>query len=221
MVNGTCGNITSCNFKNQHYIRGKLSMASENYAATLSETEKESVNEKAESSKFKKIVPLFIAVAALAVVLGIVISSSGYRSVLNKYFSSIEKINGKKYVSIISEYRKVNVCSSKNYSEEEFIELSNQMLEDKVEKLACGDKVRITYEVKDERRLKKTEVEDLEREINTNLNMHDEKSVEITAAIELVLNVTVEGNADDKKYEDAEFFVIKENGKWKLYSAGF
>ncbi len=187
---------------------------------TAQTTESDSVAEKAESSKLKKIVPLFIAVAALAVVLGIVISSSGYRSVLNKYFSSIEKINGKKYVSIISEYRKAGVCSSKNCSESELVDACEDMLEDKVEKLACGDKVRITYEVKDEKRLKKNEVEDLEKEINTNLSMHDEKAVEITAAIELVLIITVEGEVGDKKYEDKEFCVIKEDGKWKLYSAG-
>lgn len=193
-------------------------MESEKLTAQI--TDSESVEEKAESSKLKKIVPLFIAVAALAVVLGIVISSSGYRSVLNKYFSSIEKINGKKYVSILSEYRKTGVCSSGRCSESNLEDVCEEMLEEKVKKLACGEKVRITYEVKDERRLKKNEVEDLEKEINANLNMHDEKSVEITAAIELVLNVTVEGDAGDKKYEDKEFCVIKENGKWKLYSAG-
>ena len=188
---------------------------------TAQTTESESVEEKAESSKLKKIVPLFIAVAALVVVLGIVISSGGYRSVLNKYFSSIEKANGKKYVSIISEYRKAGICSFKKCSETDLTDVCKQMLEDKVELIACGEKIRITYEVKDEKRLKNNEVEDLEKEINKNLNMHDEKSVEITAAIELVLNVTVEGDEDDKKYEDEEFFVIKENGKWKLYSAGF
>ncbi len=187
---------------------------------TAQTTEQESVDEKAESSKLKKIVPLFIAVAALAVVLGIVISSSGYRSVLNKYFSSIEKINGKKYVSIISESRKAGVCSAQNCSEGKLVDVCEDMLEDKVEKLACGEKVRITYEVKDEKRLKKNEVEDLEKEINKNLNMYDEKSVEITAAIELILNITVEGEAGDKKYEDQEFCVIKENGKWKLYITG-
>ena len=188
---------------------------------TAQTTESNVVGGKAESSKLKKIVPLFIAVAALAVVLGIVISSGGYRSVLNKYFNSIEKNNGKKYVSIISEYRKSGICSFNRCSEDDLIKVCKVMLEDKVEKLACGEKVRITYEVKDENRLKKDEVEELEKEINKNLNMHDEKSVEITAAIELVLNITVEGDAGDKKYEDKEFCVIKENGKWKLYSAGF
>lgn len=169
--------------------------------------------------KKKKLIPLFLVAVIVIAVVGmfVMVIANSYKATLNKYFDSIEDVNGRKFSTVITEFRKASMVERYDCSEKELVDEHEDILQEKLEDLACGEEVKIKYEIKKEKKAEKETVLKIESDLNKNLGYIGADPVKITAVLELTLHVTVDGNEDYKEISDVETVLIKENGKWKIY----
>jgi uncharacterized membrane protein YvbJ len=154
-----------------------------------------------------------IAVAALVLIIIIALASgSGPKKALEKYFTAVEKENVNKYISLMTEGEKklYNVIDEDALEIEIEDELKNRMdnLEDKY-----GKKVKFKIKVtdKDEMTTKSLNVIRDAYKLSADL-----AEVEIKKGIELEFDIVIKGK-DEKVEGEGTAYVIKEDGKWKIY----
>ncbi len=189
-----------------------------NSVANQKDGSPKAVNKK-KKVKMKKVIPLILVLVVVlaAGTMFVSVIANSYKATLNKYFDSIEDVNGRKFSTIIHQFRKSSMEEYYDCTEDELIDEHEAVLQEKRDDLGCGDDVKIEYEISSEKRAEKEEVKEIETDLNKNLSYIGAEPVKITAALELTLHVTIDGEEDYKEIHNVNVKLIKENGKWKIY----
>ena len=148
-----------------------------------------------------------IGVIAVALILVIVLifsltgGRSGYKKPLNNYFKGLAKGDWKTFSSALP----------KEMSEE-LGDYGDQMMEALSESLEqqFGDNIKITYKIKEKKKLDKDAIKELVNELE-----EDDIKFDISQAYQLKLEVTIKGDDDDKT-DNIKLAVGKVDGKWCL-----
>ncbi len=152
------------------------------------------------------------AVVVLVVIIGAIASGSGAKGALKKYFSAVENENYKKYISVMSEGEKklYNILDEEALEIEIEDELKNRIdnLEDKY-----GKNVKFKIKVTDKDDMTTKELNIIR---NTYALSVDLEEIEIKKGVEFDFEVTIKGK-DEKAEGEGSAYVIKEDGKWKVY----
>ncbi len=173
------------------------------------------------SPKYKEMVArigkLALPVAAVIIVIlififGIVVPNTGAKGALKKYFSAIENQNVQKYIAVMPEGEKQIYDIVEGTELEEEVE---DKLKDTIESLEekYGDKIKIS--------LKITKVDDMtSKELKVIKSAYkldeDLELIEIEEGVEIDFDIEYKGE-DDSESGDGVAYVIKEDGKWKVY----
>lgn len=164
-----------------------------------------------------------IGVAAVAVIIvlalfiGIIPNFTGYKGTIRKAFNAIEENDPEKFVKLLSSTK---LEQTDDASEEDIEEMKEAQIElygeifdsflEEAEKELGGD-LKISYEI-----IKNEKYDKDKREKFFEEHFDDYDTDDIKAVREMKLKVTYKGD-DKKKSTYVEFYVIKENGKWRLY----
>lgn len=157
------------------------------------------------------------AVAAVVVVLilifGIIVPNTGARGAVKKYFKAYEKTNVEKYIDLMPEAEKLDYKDDEDTSIEDEVEeeLKDTLdyYEDEYGK-NVKFKIKIT-EVDDMSNKKLKTIKELYKEIE------DLDNVDIEEGKEVDFDITIKGKDDDDD-GDGTAYLIKEDGKWKVYN---
>ena len=160
---------------------------------------------------------------ALALVVALIfgishtVSNWGYRGVVNNLFKSIENRDADRMYSRVMAKYWIDYVEADGDGDEG-IEWAEDYIEDFYDDVDCGNKVKITYEIRDKRRATKNELEGLEKNIYnwTAYYVRDRDEFSISDAYALDIVFTVHGNERTEEFSfNDELLVIKENGKWR------
>lgn len=160
-----------------------------------------------------------IAVSSfLAVILAILLlSGRGYKGTIDDYFEAHENKDADlMYNSVVAQYWIDSMNEDWGNSAYEMIETS---IEDKIRDWDCGDNIEITYEILEEKRASKKELEDLEENIYDwhAYYVYDREDFSISDAYVLEIEFTVEGDEGTGTFYFTDgFLIIKENGEWRV-----
>lgn len=153
-----------------------------------------------------------IAIIIIVIVVKIISANTGYRGTLNKFFKSLQNGNAAGMVSCVSGYL---VDWGDDYSGDieeyldEYLDRALDTLEDEV-----GADPKISYEIKQNRKLSDRKVDKLKEMIE---NYNPDFDVDsIKAARNLDLKLTVKGRDDSTTDNMNDVCVVKEGGKWKI-----
>ncbi len=213
------------------YQSADTAMACENCGAPFISAQPEP--QKAEKKNLLASIPVFkdmkpeqlaklskLAIPAVAAVVGlfaviiiiVLISSSGPKSALKKYFKAVENESVKKYISLMTEGEKMlyNIVDEDDLEIEIEDELKNRMdnLEDQYGK-NVSFKIKVTD--KDDMTTKSLNLIRDAYSLNADL-----AEVEIKKGVELEFDIVVKGK-DEKVEGEGSAYIIKEDGKWKIY----
>ena len=163
-------------------------------------------------AKFGKIAG--VAVAALVViilVISAIASGSGAKGALKKYFKSVENESVKKYISVMTEGEKklYNLIDDDLEIEIED-ELKNRMdnFEDKY-----GKNVKFKVKIVDSDDMTTKSLNVIR---NTYSLSNDLAEIEIKKGVEIEFEIEIKGK-EEKAEGEGTAYVIKEDGKWKVY----
>lgn len=164
-------------------------------------------------AKFGKIAGIAVAaVVVLILIISAFASGSGAKGALKKYFKAVENESVKKYISVMSEGEKklYNLIDDEALEIEIEDELKNRMdnLEDKY-----GKNVKFKVKI--------TDSDDMTtKALNVIRNAYslsnDLAEVEIKKGAEIEFEIVIKGK-DEKAEGQGTAYVIKEDGKWKVY----
>lgn len=153
-------------------------------------------------------------IAIAAVVVGIIIissisSSAGYKGTVKKVINAFEKNDVEKLCSY---------ASGLNYYDEDEIDEYEENFEDRISDRLddyedeVGDNIKIKYEI-----TKVKDIEDRKKEkFLEEFEDFDGYPKKIGDIKEIQMKLTVKGSDDEETYKVKDFYVIKENGKWKV-----
>ena len=166
----------------------------------------------------KIIIPVIIGSIALVIVIVTVLSANnGYKKLLNNYYKAYESRDADlMYSSVVAQYW-IDYMN-KGFGDSAYESIQDSM-ERELDQWNCGEDIDITYEIKNERRATKEQLEDLEDNIYNwyAYYVYDRDEFSIADAYVLDIAFTVKG---DQKTRDLEYsdglLVIKENGKWRI-----
>ena len=166
----------------------------------------------------KYILPVSLTLVFLitaSIIIFLIFANGGYKKTVDNYFKAHENNNaGLLASSVIAPYWL-------EYSEsgwgEDALESTQGIIDDNIRDWGCGENIRITYEIKGERRANKEELQDLESNIYSwyAYYVYEREEFSVTDAYVLDIDFTVigENGTEDFYYPDG-FLIIKENGKW-------
>lgn len=157
------------------------------------------------------------AVAAVVVVLilifGIIVPNTGARGAVKKYFKAIQKTNVEDYIELMPEMRQAIYKLDEDSSIEDEVE---ELLKDELDDLEddYGKNVKI--------KIKITEVDDMKNKTLKSIEEsyeldEDLKGVDIEEGKEIDFDITIKGKEDDDD-GDGTIYLIKEDGKWKVWN---
>ncbi len=157
------------------------------------------------------------AIAAVVVVLilifGIIVPNTGARGAVKKYFKAIQKTDVDAYIDLMPESRLQYYKDDEDTSIEDEVE---EMLKESL------DYYEDEYGKNVKFKIKITEVDDMSnkklKEIKENYKEDEElDGVDIEEGKEVDFDITIKGKDDDDD-GDGTMYLIKEDGKWKMYS---
>ena len=158
-----------------------------------------------------------VAGAVLVVVLLFSLFGGGYKKTLDNYYKAIERHDADlMYSSITAQYWIDYTNEGWGNSAYDSIKSS---IEHSIDDWDCGDNIKITYEVKNERRATKEELEDLEDNIYDwyAYYVYDRDEFSITDAYILDIDFTVKGDEGTESFHYPDgLLIIKENGEWRI-----
>lgn len=162
----------------------------------------------------KLIVKVAIGVVAMFIVvnlLGLIIGSFGYKSVLNKMVKAIKNDDVSTLISISSEVGQ-SIYGENEYEEmiENFIEAKLDYYEEEVD----GRVKKITYEIKDQSELTSRKLEKIKDNIS---EIYDEDASNISKVMIVDLKLTIKGSKEKTKDKIDNLVLLKEGGKWRIY----
>ena len=150
-------------------------------------------------------------------IVSLVVGNGGYIKTLNNYYKAHENNDADlMYSSVIAQYWIDYTNEAWGNSAFESIQDS---IKDRIDDWDCGDNIKITYEVENERRATKKQLEGLEDNIYDWYAYYVYKRDEfsITDAYVLDINFTVKGDKGTENFHYSDgLLVIKENGKWRI-----
>ena len=168
---------------------------------------------------FAKYVGIGAAVLALIIVIAILSSilGSGYKKPVKNIFEGIKKEDGE---ILMKAYHETELKNQKDANE-----MTNKEQKEGYEEIAkaqykyweeeYGKKLKISYKIVDEEKMDKDDLKDLEKTLE---ELWDEKSLDVSKAYELDVEVKVKGKDDDDVLE-GEFVVAKVEGDWCIVSS--
>ena len=153
------------------------------------------------------------AVVALVIIINILLAVTGYKATLNKMARALAKDDVETLISM-SSYLSDEYYESmygKDYEEyyENMIDSALDKFDDEV-----GDVKKVTLEVTDEKVLSKRKMDDIEDAMNE--YYHADISG-IKKIIEVDIRLKVKGSSKNPAVFPATIYVVKEDGKWKLF----
>lgn len=183
------------------------------------------VNTDANKNKQSKVTTKKSALT-LAVVAGVVFivvlfvslnSGGGYKKTLDNYYKAHENNDADlMYNSVVAQYWIDYTNEGWSGSAYETI---NDSIVERIYEWDCGDDIKITYEIENERRANKEELEGLEDNIYDwyAYYVYDRDEFSITDAYVLDIDFIVKGNEGIESFHYPDgLLIIKENGKWRI-----
>ncbi len=169
-----------------------------------------------------------IGLCAIAVVLVLLIilfanlfGGHAYEKPIENLLKAIEKTDGKAYAEAFPDYINESAEDMLDFYDEyddveEYYE--EELLKDMLDELEdeYGDKIKLSYKIKDKDKLSDKKLKNLEDDIE---DYYDEE-VDVTNGYELKIELKVKGKDDDDK-ETARLNVYKIDGKWCLTTSSF
>lgn len=170
--------------------------------------------------KKKNVLAPIIAVAVVVILVLIVIfnliAGGGYKKPIDNMMKSIETGKGK-YIykampEFLVEYRYDDDDKDEIYDAlDESMEYVVEMLEDEY-----GDDIKLSYKVKDKEKIKKSDLKDLEEDIE---DTYDE-DVKVSKGYEVKIKLKIKGD-DDEDEDTTTINVYKIDGDWCLMDSIF
>lgn len=172
---------------------------------------------KINSKKFTLPFGLVAIVALIVVIIVSLIGGGGYKKTLDNYYKAHEKNDADlMYNKVIAQYWIDYTNEGWSNSAYESIQ---DGIEDRIEEWDCGDDIKITYKIQNERRATKEQLKDLEDNIYDwyAYYVYDRDEFSITDAYLLDIDFTVKGNEGTESFHYPDgLLIIKEKGKWRI-----
>lgn len=160
----------------------------------------------------------FVAIIALIIVLNIVLSHTGYKGTMNKYFNAIEDYDVAAVTEITSDA--TYATSWYDYDEAEFEENKEDYVKDNVSNILedyetkVGNKVKIKYEI-----INADEISDRKYDefLETLEDVYDYDTTGISKVMEVDYTLDLKGKKSKRTVYPPTMYLIKEDGKWTVY----
>lgn len=167
--------------------------------------------------KFALLLGIITGVILIVVLIVLLIYGDGYKKTLDNYYKAHENNDADLlYNSVIAKYWIDYMNEGWGDSAYETIQ---EGIEDEIEEWDCGNNIKITYKIKNERRATKEQLEELEDNIYDRYAyyVYAGNEFSITDAYVLDIDFTVKGDEGTKSFHYPDgFLIIKENGKWRI-----
>ena len=160
----------------------------------------------------------FVAIIALIIVLNIVLSNTGYKGTMNKYFNAIEDYDVDAATELISDatyatgwydYDEAEFEENKKDYVKENVSSTLESFEDKV-----GNKVKIKYEIVDAEKISDRKYDEF---LETLEEVYDYDTSNITKVMEVDYTLNLKGKKNKRTVYPPTMYLIKEDGKWTVY----
>ncbi|MBE6665992.1 MAG: hypothetical protein E7603_07225 [Ruminococcaceae bacterium] len=165
----------------------------------------------------KKIVLSIASMVLIGVLVVSLFGGGGYKKTLDNYYKAHEKNDADlMYSSVVTQYWIDYTNEAWSNSAFESIQDS---IENEIDDWGCGSNIKITYEITNERRATREQLEDLEDNIYDwyAYYVYERDEFSITDAYVLDIDFIVKGDKGTKNfYYPDGFLIIKENGKWRI-----
>lgn len=177
------------------------------------------INKQASVKTKKVALSLVVVVGVIAIIVLVtsLISGGGYKKTLDNYYKSYATNNPElMYSSVIAQYW--IDYTNEGWGNSAFESIKDDV-EDEIEDWDCGDNIKITYEIQNEKRATKKQLEDLEDNIYDwyAYYVYERDEFSITDAYILDIDFTVKGDEGTESYHYPDgLLIIKENGKWRI-----
>lgn len=157
-------------------------------------------------------IPVVAIIVVLAIIFGAIVPNVGYKGTINKFLNAIEDEDVEKYMEYVASYKFDNNNDADDAVEDD--------LKDWLEDLEYeyGENIKISIKVVDSDKLTEDRLEDIQDRYDDSEDCDD---MEITKGYDVLVDLTVKGKDMDRESEKMNFIVIKEDGKWKIWSGTF
>ena len=158
-----------------------------------------------------------IAGVILVVVLAVsLLGGGGYKRTLDNYYKSHENNDADlMYDSVVAQYW----IDYYNEGWGSAFDRIQDDIEERIDDWDCGENIKITYKIENERQATKEQLEDLEDNIYDwyAYYVYDRDEFSITDAYVLDIDFTVKGDEGTESFHYPDgLLIIKENGKWRI-----
>lgn len=158
-----------------------------------------------------------VAGTVLLVILFVSLNGGGgYKTTLRNYYKAHEKNDADlMYKSVIAQYW----IDYYNEAWENALDRIQGDIKGRIDGWNCGDDIKITYKIQNERRATKEQLEELEENIYDWYahQVYDRDDFSIKDAYVLDIDITVKGDDGTKRFHYPDgFLLVKEKGKWKI-----
>lgn len=173
---------------------------------------------KVNAKKFALPLAIVAGVVLIVVLFVSLIGGGGYKKTLDNYYKAHENNDADlMYNSVVAQYwiDYIEKGSGDPYA----MEMIEDSLEDNIDDWDCGENIKITYKIENERRATKEQLEDLEDNIYDwyAYFVYDRDEFSITDAYVLDIDFTVKGDEGTESFHYPDgLLLIKENGKWRI-----
>ncbi|BCJ96777.1 hypothetical protein acsn021_43460 [Anaerocolumna cellulosilytica] len=179
---------------------------SNNYSSTAKDLtpEKHSVNKRMKLTVAG--ILIFIIVTILIKVTFLL--TPAYEKPIQSYTAAIQNSDFKRLVNAYPDYiqNELKSIAAQFSTEEDYMNLLTETLED-----SYGEKIKLTYHIKDKVKLSK----DKRREIEAAITSYYNKEIEIKSGYTLIIDLMIKG-VDNSHTEELTFNVIKIDSNWYL-----
>lgn len=153
----------------------------------------------------------FIALVAIV----LIAVNSGPKAALKDYFKALEKTDVDGYVDLMPEQNKSYYDDDEDTLEDLVEVILKERLDDYEEDY--GNNVKIKIKVTKKEDMTNIFLKEIKEDYK---NDDDLKDIEIKAGAEIDFDITIKGK-DDEADGDGTAYLIKEDGKWKVYTVEF
>lgn len=160
----------------------------------------------------------FVALIAIIIVVNILLSHTGYRGAMNKYFNALEDYDVAAITEITSDVSYVS--SWYDYDDAEFEDHKEDYIKDNVSSALesfedkVGNKVKIKYEIQDASEISDRKYDEF---IETLEDVYDYDTSEISKVMEVNYTLELKGKKGKRTVYPTDMYLIKEDGKWTVY----
>lgn len=154
-------------------------------------------------------VPVVAVILVLVIVFGAIVPNAGYKGTIKKFLNAIEDQNVEKYMEYSNSYD-----FDGDYYDDDYVE---DYLDDLYEDLEYkyGENIKLSYKIEDCDKLTEDRLDDIQERYDDSEDCDD---IEIEKGYDITGTLTIKGKDMDRDYEEMSFILIKEDGKWKIWS---